>query len=215
MLAKLKEYVIHFLVSCLILVGVGGYVKYRVDMQHLQEQLYQAGKAGTLVIAKTPDRTLLEKLQGKKKLVVPPSVPRDSISRVIEVHTSTNCPTATVVVTRDGSIVASTSTVTRIFVEDYDKELFYKKLDLRLTGLAYPRRQGFSGGQDVGLQASYWHFWRLHPDATVSTKLIGIGISLSPEIPYLENLYLGGGYAYHFRDNYYVPYGSASLKFGK
>lgn len=217
MLAKLKEYGLHFLVSCLIMLMIAGIIKYHNDTRNLNEQIYLAGKShGTLIISKPPEKSILDKVLDKKKLHVSPNIPKDSISKVIEiVSTSTNCPNIDITVLKSGTVVSDSSGVAKIIVEDYENQILGSKLDLRLASLIYPRQQGHALDWDLGLQISYWRVWKLYPEATAATDFIGLGLSYNPNIKHLQNLYFGVGYGYRWDDNYFTPYASGSLRFGK
>lgn len=216
LIGKLKEYLLHFAVSCLIILGILGIVKYHNDVRNLNEQIYLQSKAhNSLVISKPAPRSIIEKILDKKILPVSPDIPKNDISKVIEVKTSSNCPNVDVTVLKDGTVVSNSSGVTHILVEDYEHPLYYNKLDLRLAGIFYPKTKSHNWDWDLGLQISYWHFWRLTPDLTVAPDFVGGGISYNPNIKHLENLDVGIGYGYRFDWGEALPYAAGSLRFGK
>lgn len=216
LLGKLKEFGAHFLASCLIILLIAGAIKYHNDTRNLNEQIYLQSKShGKLVIAKTPEKNLLDKVLGKKKIHVSPDIPKKDISKAISVVSSTDCPAIDITVLKNGQVVSDSTGVTKILIEDYENSILGSKLDLRLTAIAYPKQPERESDWDLGLQISYWKVWHLYPDVTLARDFIGTGVSYRPELKYLENLMFGVGYGYRWDKGYWTPYASGSLRFGK
>jgi hypothetical protein len=214
LLGKLQEYVLHFCVSALIILGLVGILKYHNDIRNLNERLYLAGKShNNLVVSSPPKKNIIDKVLDRKKLTPAPEVPSDQISSVAEIQQST-CAPVVITILKDGTIVTPSTGVVSIIVESYEHPLYQNKLDLRIAGLTYPRMQQHPSDWDFALQVSYFHVWKLAPDLTLSGDFVGAGLSYGPNIKHFENFVVGIGYGYRWDENYWTPYAAASLRLG-
>lgn len=209
-LDKIRQYLLHFIISALIIFIGWGFLRYRDETSRLNNQLYLASKTSGLVFSKPAKKPLIDKILDRKVLVPPPSIPPDRIEKVVEIKTSSNCPPATITFLRDGSAVSNSSGVTSIVIEEYSRQ---SKLGVRLAYVVYPRTASYPFSWDVGVHLHYWKAFRLQPDLTLATSSVGVGLSYNPRMWVLNNTYFGVGYAYKFREHRRTVYGSASVKF--
>lgn len=212
MIATLKQFGWHFALSAAILVGAWGLFKYHKDVATLNNQIYLLGSTQSthLVVSHVVTKTIIQRIENKPVLPTPPQVPVDQIDKVVQVVQS-SCPTTTITILKDGTVVSSNPQVQSITVESYSN--YGNKLGIRIAYLVYLPSLGHKATGGLAAQVHYWHYVGFYPELTASKDLAGIGLSYHIEKGFMDNTYFSLGYGYHFGYQQFVPYTGVSVKF--
>ena len=174
-----KHHVVHILALFTIVPLLWIASKFYNNATAAEDNLYHQG----LVVSHPAKKSIIQVVTSRHPLKSP--IPSNT-AKVIKIITK-NCPEATLVVTKDGHIVAADSNIKEIITDDWTNP---DKLSLKVGYVIY----GLSLNRDVSLSVQYFEFGKLAPEIILTPHFIGGGLSYKlRKEGILSNTYLDVG----------------------
>ena len=196
----MTRYRTQIFISLLVLALLLQSLYWRSRVERLQTQVEKlSGFVVSRTVTKKP--TFVKKILKEKAIQVPKGVDESQIKRLIEI-TPVNSGTITLVETQSGEFLASSSTVSEIFVERYDtvpRFVFEPKVGVALAG-----SRAFDATFFVA--ANVFKVSDFRVELGLTSESVNAGICRRV----IANLDIGAGVAYKF-DKTFALYVSASL----